>query len=116
MNNKNVTTIDDIIKAKNELDKLGPKPMENPFAYKPMQYAGLPVYEVHDTVVPKLQVSETFADKWLTDEARDKINAKLVDLLGVNVIKTMPDGIFYNTSYGIIAKSRDIKAIMDVIA
>ena len=107
-------TIDDIMKAHDEVMKYAPKQHDNPFAFNPMSFGGMPVFEARDQVVPKIQVSESFARKWLTDEARDRINAKLVDMLGVNVFSPVPKGVMYKFGNNIIARPEHVAALIDL--
>jgi len=46
----------------------------------PFKYLGIDIHEVPVKMVPIVQVSESF--EWLTDEAREHINNKLIELLG----------------------------------
>ena len=80
-------TVDDIqefLKVAKDLDIKAPNRYEDPFNlnFQPRMFQGVPMYEVPVTVVPKIQLTKSFADKWLTKEATQKINAKLVDMLG----------------------------------
>ena len=61
--------------------------------YRPFNFAGISVHEAKVTMVPKIQVSENF--KWLTDDDRLRINAKLVELLGCREQCAVPKGIAY---------------------
>ena len=109
-------TYKDIAKAMREIEKLGPKPMDNPFAYKPMHFGGMPIYEVKDRVYPKIQLTESFADKYLTVEAKERINSKLIEMLGMRVVKTIPDGTAYMFSGGIMARPENIAMIINTTA
>lgn len=109
-------TADEIIKAMDEIVSHELKQPENPFGYKPMHFSGMPVYEVQDRVYPKLQLTESFADKWLTDEAKERINAKLVALLGVTVVKPIPEGVMYRYGNAIMARPGDVSRILNTCA
>ena len=113
---KDTLTIDDILKMKNELMKYAPNQQDNPLAYKPMHFNGMRLYEAHDSVKPKIQVSEWFADKWLTNEAKERINSKLVEMLGVRVINPIPEGVMYRFNNSIIVRTEDIARILHVSA
>ena len=113
---KDTITYKDIMKVSDEIMEYAPKRQDNPFAYKPMHYADMPIYAASDRIEPKMQVSEWFADKWLTDEAKERINAKLVEMLGVRIIMTIPENTMYMFGSSIIARREDITRLLDISA
>jgi hypothetical protein len=109
-------TYEDVMKACAEIEKHAPKnTMRNPFEFNiPFHFNGMPIYEVHDKVVPKIQISESFADKWLTDEAKEKLNAKLVDMLGTRTVRPIPEGQMFMIGNALVARPEHI-ALLSVL-
>ena len=69
----NTLTIKDLEEAQRLIGDFRPTP--NPFAFN-----GMPIFEVKPKIIPVLQVRKDF--KWLTDEARAKIDGYLLDRFG----------------------------------
>ena len=99
----------DIEKAMKELDKSAPAMREQ---HNPFLFGGMPVYEAKVKMMPKIQVSEGF--KWLTDKDRNRINAKLTEMLGYREQCAVPKGVAYMFNNSIIARPEFIAAINTV--
>ena len=112
----NTITIEDVIKVSKEITKHAPKQQSNPFDYGPMQFSRMPVYELQDRIEPKVKVNEWFANKWLTDESKEKINAKLVEMLGVRTIRTIPKDTILMFGNNIITRRQEITNILNICA
>ena len=102
---KDTLTYEDIIKAAKEIEKHAPKQYDNPFAFNPMKFGGMRVFEAKPTIVAKVKLSESFAEKWLTEEAKNRINAKLIEMLGTRDISPIAPGIAYMFGNNIISRS-----------
>lgn len=57
------------------------------FPFEPRKLMGLDVHTIEPQMVPVVQVREDF--EWLTDEARERINKRLIELLGYKDISPL---------------------------
>ena len=106
-------TIEDIARIAKEIQQIPNQPdYLNP--YRPFNFAGIDIHEAKVTMVPKIQVSEDF--KWLTDEDRLKINAKLVEMLGCREQCAVPKGVAYMFGNRTIVARSDIINILNTSA
>lgn len=99
-------TIEDIQKLAADL-KIHEK--DNPLFWNPLAFNGMPVYEVKPRMIPIIQISEDF--KWLTDEARARLNAQLIELVGCREVCPLPKDSIYMYGNNIIARPETISIL-----
>ena len=99
---------EDIISEMERLSKEFEPKIKNPLSFPPM-LNGSPVYEVKPLMVPIIQVSKDF--KWLTDEARAKINRKLRELIGCREQCAIPKDSVLMWNNSIFARPEHISMI-----
>ena len=89
------------------------RPKFNPFGSF-MSYAGFNIVEAPVKVVPVIQVSESF--EWLTGEAREKHNSKLIELLGFKeVCPIKKDSIYIMRDYNTMVVRPEVLAVLNNI-
>lgn len=94
------------------LESMKPPQMLDIPNFNPYTFSGIKIHEVPVRIVPVVQISESF--EWLTDEARERLNSQLIDLLGFKEICPLEPGqmiAFRNGFDGIAMRPEMVKAL-----